>query len=634
MSKPKAVVARINLTNSSVELSGSGEYYEWLGGRGYGVRTVFKEVKKETHPFSPENKIVIATGCFSGTSLPGSSRIEIVAKNVYNNGISYSSGGGDFSPALKHAGIDALIIEGKAEKPVYLYVHDKQVEIKNAEALWGKTTWDTEDLIRERLKEKSVKVAAIGPAGENMAAMACVIMDKAHAAAWGGSGAILGSKNLKAIAAKPGIGSSIKMADPEKFQMETHKYTGVLLSSPSSAALKKGGTHAMAAAGGWSGKAPTSVRNSIDEYWDPEKNSKVKEEAYKKYEKKRTQCYNCPLACMHWYEIEDEGGKLTGEGMHANSVRGFSSNWDVDDPIAVFKAHILCNQYGMDVDGTSAVIAWAAECYEKGLINEGDTDGLQLKWGNAAEFITLIENIAHKKGFGAILSAGVYEAARVIGKNSLAHAMQVKKVGINEQSLRTHKAWSLSIGVSSRGSGHATGAPQTEKRNIAPEIGQWLFNNPEAGVPTSYQGKGKLVALFETYKAIVDSIGVCYFDSGWYELALFNTGYYVDMFNALTGSAISKNELWDIGKRILNIEKAINTVFAGFTREDDMLPERIMDVPISDGPYKGEIMHRDKYNAMLDEYYTEHGWDSETGMQKGAALRELGLSDVAEFLKL
>ena len=633
MSGPKAMIVRINLTEQTAVLHESEQYFEWIGGRGFGVKIIYDEVKKETHPLAEENKIVVATGCFTGTSLPGASRIEIVTKNLYNNGINYSSGGGDFSPALKLAGVDALIIEGKAKSPVYIYIHDRQIEFRDASDIWGKTTWQTEDVIRDKLQENSVKIAAIGPAGENTAIMACIIIDKAHAAAWGGCGAVLGAKNLKAIVVEPDPKAEIKMVDPERFMMETEKLERVLLSSTASASLKRGGTHAMAGVGGWSGKVPTSARNSLDEYWDPEKNSKIAEEAYKKFEKRRTKCFNCQLACLHWYEMEYSGEKLAGEGMHANSVRGFGSNWDVDDPGAVFKAHILCNKYGLDVDGISAVIAWSVECFEAGIINKKDTGGLNLTWGNTPDLIALIENIVYKRGLGKILAKGVFEASKIIGKNSIKHAMQIKGVGINEQGLRTHKAWSLGVAVSTRGGGHLSGSPQTENRNTPPEIGQWLFNCPDAGIPTSYNGKGKLVAWYEIYKAIIDSIGTCYFNAGWYETSLANIDFFVDMYNALTGSCMTKEEMWNIGKRIINIEKAINTVFAGFSRENDILPEHVMKIPVSDGPYKGEYMEQNKFNSMLDEYYTEHSWDPNTGKQREDSLIELGLGDVAEFLR-
>lgn len=632
MSKWTGRIARVDLTSKTVRMEQSEEYYQWLGGRGYGINVFYNEIKEEAEPFSPENKVIFATGCFTGTSLPGASRIDIVTKNAYNGGVSYSSVGGNLGVSLKYAGVDAVIVEGASDTPVYLYAHDGTVEIRDASKLWGKTTWDTEDGIREELGDERIRVGAIGQAGENLARMACVIVDKAHAAAWGGCGAILGSKKVKALAALGRAEYKINMFDPEAFLRERDKYLWILKSSIPAANLKRVGTHGTAGAGGLTGTAPTSVRNSLDEYWDPEKNEKVREHSYNRYLKKRTNCYNCPIYCMHYYEMEYKGEKLAGEGMHANSVRGFSSNWDVDDQKGVFKAHLLCNQYGMDVDGTSSTIAFAMECFENGLIDTADTFGLSLNWGNIDDALKLINDIAYRKNFGKILGEGAVKAAEAIGRGSINHVMQAKGVGINEQSLRTHKAWAFSIGVSSRGSGHVSGAPQTEKRGIAPEICEWLFGCPEAGDPTSYNGKAKLVAWYEVYKAIVDSIGLCYFNAGWYELALADIGFYVDLFNSMTGWNITREELWKIGERILNIEKVINIKYANLTRKDDYLPARIMEIPISDGKYKGEVMHRDRYDQMLDEYYTAHGWDTQTGYPKKEKLEDLGLGDAVALI--
>lgn len=334
-------IARVDLTTKTVRMELSEEYYKWLGGRGYGIHVFRNEIKEEADPLSPENKVILATGCFTGTSLPGASRIDIVNKNVYNGGVSYSSVGGNLGVALKYAGVDAVIVEGASDTPVYLYAHDGNVEIRDASKLWGKTTWDTEDEIRKELGDERIRVGAIGQAGENLARMACIIVDKAHAAAWGGCGAVLGSKKVKAIAALGDAKFKFDMFDPEAFSSERDKYLWVLKASIPASNLKRVGTHGTAGAGGLTGQAPTSVRNSLDEYWAPEKNEKVREHSYNPYLKKRTTCYNCPIHCLHYYEMEYKGEKLAGEGMHANSVRAFSSNWDVDDPKGVFKAHLL-----------------------------------------------------------------------------------------------------------------------------------------------------------------------------------------------------------------------------------------------------------------------------------------------------
>lgn len=627
----KGKIIRVNLTTEEINVFETEQYYNFLGGRGYGDWVVLKEIPKNTEPLSEENKVVISTGCFTGTSLPGSSRISLTTKNVLSGGISYSSGGGNFGPELKKAGFDAIIIEGKALSPKYLYINDSNIELRDASHLWGLTTWDTEDIIKKELGDESIKVLSIGPAGENLVKVACVMIDKAHALAWGGSGAVLGYKMLKAIAVK-GNGT-VKIHDRNLFNDLVKSYSHVLLSSSASAALKKGGTHGMAGVGGWSGKVPTSVRNLQEEYWDPEKSKKVSEEAYKPYEKKRTNCYNCPLSCLHYYEMEKDGEILSCEGMHANSVRGFASNWDIDDPFYVLKIHSLCNKYGLDVDGVSSSVAWAIECFEEGIIDEKDTYGLKLKWGNAKDLVKLVEQIVYREGFGNILAEGVYNASRIVGRDSYKYAMQIKGVGINEQGVHSHKAWSLGIATSTRGSGHLTGSPQTENRQIPNEVGKWLFNCEEAGIPGSYKGKGKLVAWYEKYKAIIDSIGICYFNAGWYEVALADIKHFTRMYKAFTGRTITDEELWTIAERIINMERAFNTVHAGFTRKDDYLPSRVMEQPLTVGPFKGEYIDREKFEQMLDEYYEALGLCKESGLQKRETIEKLDMDYIIEYFE-
>lgn len=629
MNNIRGTVIRVNLSLGTINTFETEDYYRFLGGRGYGSWVLLNEVSKRAEPLSEENKAIIAAGCFTGTSLPGSSRIALVTKNALNRGISYSSGGGNFGPELKRAGYDAIIIEGKSQKPQYLFINGSSIELRDASDLWGLTTWDTEDAIKKRHNDEAIKVLSIGPAGENLSKVACVMIDKAHALAWGGSGAVLGYKMLKAIAVKGH--RNVEMHDKHLFNDLAKSYTHILLASSASAALKKGGTHGMAGVGGWSGKVPTSVRNLQEEYWDPDKAKKISEEAYKPYEKRRTHCYNCPLACLHYYEMERDGEMLSCEGMHANSVRGFASNWDIDDPFDVLKIHSLCNKYGMDVDGVSAAVAWAIECFEEGIIDEKDTFGLSLKWGNSKDLIALVEQMAYRKDFGNLLSEGVSSAAKSIGRGSNKYAMQIKGVGINEQGVHSHKAWSLAIATSTRGGGHLSGAPQTENRQIPEQIGSWLFNCEEAGIPVSYKGKGKLVAWFEKYKAIIDSIGICYFDAGWYEVALSDIKHFTKMYQAFTGQAVTDEEMWGIAERIINLERAFNTVHAEFTRKDDYLPRRIMEEPLSAGPFKGEYMDKEKFDAMLDEYYEAQGLDKNTGLQKKETIQSLGMDYLLNY---
>jgi len=624
-------VARVDLTERRVEIRETPDFYGNLGGRGFGVFELLRGVVPGTDPLSAENLLVFAAGSLTGTSFPGSSRIALVTKNVLSGGISTSSGGGNLGPKFRQAGFDALVISGRASSPCWILLKDGQVEIRDGSELWGLSVSETADAVRTVTGDSGAETASIGIAGERLAAVSCVMIDRAHALAWGGSGAVMGYKNLKAVAAS---GREIpKAADGDAFLAESRRYSWVLRASSASAALRAGGTHGMAGVGGWSGKVPTSVRNLQEEFWDGEKSARISEAAFRPMERKRTACWNCPLSCLHLYETERDGKRIEVEGMHANSVRGLGSNLDLDDPAALLEAHRLCNESGLDVDGVAAALGWAIECFERGLLGPADTDGLELRWGNGEAILALIGMIAERKGFGRLLGEGVLEAAKTVGRGSEQFAMHVKGVGLNEQGVRSHKAWGFGMAVSARGGGHLNGSPQTENRQISSWTGQWLFGNENAGVPGSYGGKGRLVAWYEIYKAIVDSVGMCYFTSGWYDPALADIEPLSRALEAFGCGGLTPEEIWRRGRRIVEAEKAFNTVHAGFGRKDDMLPARVMEEPLTFGPYAGAVMDRPSFEKMLDEFYRERGWDPETGLQTTEGLMNIGAPDIAEYLR-
>jgi aldehyde:ferredoxin oxidoreductase len=624
-------VAWIDLTDKRVEIRESPDFYGNLGGRGFGVFELLRGVGPETAPLSAENLLVFAAGSLTGTSFPGSSRIALVTKNVLSGGISTSSGGGNLGPKFRQAGFDALVVSGRSSFPCWILLKDGRAEIRDGSELWGLSVPATAESVRRLTGDPEAETASIGIAGERLAAVSCVMIGRAHALAWGGSGAVMGFKNLKAVAASGRVVP--KAADEAAFLSESRRYSWVLRASSASAALRTGGTHGMAGVGGWSGKVPTSVRNLQEEFWDADKSACISEAAFRSLEKKRTSCWNCPLSCLHLYETERDGERIETEGMHANSVRGLGSNLDLDDPAALLEAHRLCNDSGLDVDGVAAALGWAIECFERGILGPADTDGLELRWGNGEAVLALIGMIAERKGFGRLLGEGVYRAARTIGRGSEQFAMHVKGVGLNEQGVRSHKAWGFGMAVSARGGGHLNGSPQTENRQIPSWTGQWLFGNENAGVPGSYEGKGKLVAWYEIYKAIVDSAGMCYFASGWYDPALADIQPLSRAIEDFGCEGLTPEEIWRKGRRIVEAEKAFNTVHAGFGRKDDILPARVMEEPLTFGPYTGAVMNRPSFEKMLDEFYRERGWDLGTGLQTAEGLMEIGAPDIAEYLR-
>lgn len=623
---------RIDLSRRVCQVEPIYPYLRFIGGRGVSDWIVFQEMNPCTKALDPESVIAIGTGPLVGTLAAGACRMNISSKSVVTGGISTANVGGHLAAELKFAGFDQIVVNGRAEEPVYIFIRDDHAEIRDARALWGKTTWETEERIRRDLHDEGIRVACIGPAGENLCAQACVIADRARAAGWGGCGAIFGSKNLKAITIR---GSKpVLLADPEGFWTYNKELLQSIFRSKASGILSRYGTHGAYGVGGIDGRTPQGVRNHRDEYWPADKGMYLREIVFReRWEIGRTACFACPTSCTHLYSLP--GGKygpLTLEGVHTNTVRALGSNLDITDAEAVLKGQTLINQLGLNTDGIASVLGWAFEAFERGLLTKEDTGGLDLTWGNSEAMVRLIEQIAYRQGLGDLLAKGVKEAAKVLGKGSEEFAMHVKGQEMNEQSVRSHKGWALGIFTSTRGAGHLNGASLVERLGMDKEKAKELFGTEVVTRPEAYEGKGAVTAWFENFKAVVDSMGICYYGTMWIDMNLLGLEEMATLFQKATGQKTSADELFKIGEQIYNIEKAFNTLHAGFTREDDLPPRRFLELPISDGPYAGAKIDQESYGRMLDEYYRAHGWDTVTGWQTTACLDRLGLDEVKKRL--
>jgi aldehyde:ferredoxin oxidoreductase len=618
----------VDLTHREFREEPTEGYLEWIGGRGLGSFLLFKHQEQSTgrkRDDSPEGEfIVVATGPLVATGLPLGTRTAVTARNRLSGGISYSNVGGDFGNRLKMAGYDAVVLHGASQAPVYLLLRDSKAQLIDASALSGLKISELRQALYEVYNSSSLGFLGIGPAGERQVAISCLIADRAHAAGWGGSGAIFGAKQLKAIVA---IGEqAVPVFDEKRVKGKIRQLNWRINSSEAAAGLIRGGTHGMAGAGGFSRSVPTALRNLQDEYLSPEESAPIREETFKDWEIDRTGCLGCGVRCLHLYKMESpKYGGLTSEGMHANSVRGLASNWGVNDPEDLLMAHNLCNEYGLDVDGVSAAIAFAMECAEQGIIAKGQGEGVHLGWGNGRSAVELVRQIGEGVGLGKLLGRGVSEAAQDIGDDSQRLAMTVKKVGINEQGLRSHRAWALGVITSTRGGGHLGGSPQTENRRISPQVGQRIFKNRDAGNPGAYRGKGKIVAWTEGLKCVIDSLGLCYFVYGWYDLSMGNPDELAELLYLVTGIEMTGDELHGWGLRCHTLERHFSYIHGGYSRKDDILPERFFESGISGGPYADAHLDHDQVERMLDEYYAYLGWDIETGLPTEETLKGLGL---------
>lgn len=387
-------------------------YRSFLGGRGLNQFYLYNLLEPTTSPLDPKNPLIFGAGLLSGTPVPGATRISVDSKNVFSNGVGSANAGESLSPALKCSGYGTLIIIGRADDPVYLQINDNAVSIEPAEDLWGKGTSKAVASLRRTLGE-DFEVACIGPAGENLVRGACVMVNKSRAAGKCGLGAVMGSKNLKAIAVR-GTGD-IRVAEPERLSILCREAQGRIKGSSAVKTLSTFGTKAGAI--GKNNIGAIAFRHFQDGHM--ESMAGLDAEAFAPYEQARFSCRGCPISCRQAYHIASGPYAGTqGEAVHCNSIQDFGAKLDIRYTPAIIKAHLLCNEYGMDIDTVAESISWGFECFEKGLLTESDTEGLELTWGDYDILMTLIGLIAKRQGFGDILADGVQRASSIIGLGS------------------------------------------------------------------------------------------------------------------------------------------------------------------------------------------------------------------------
>jgi len=621
----------VNLSSGMISKSPALEYNrKFLGGRGVNYWLLLKELPPEVSAFDPENVLVFGTGALVGTQAPGANRLNVASKNPLTGGIGAGSAGGYFAPELRFSGYDHLVIQGKAEKPVYLWINDDQVEIRDATHIWGKTTWETESMIKEELGKSDIQVVCIGPAGENLVRAACIVVNPVNSSrAIGrcGLGAVMGSKKLKAIVVK-GTGA-VYVDDERKLARVVNKILEKIDGSSILRRLREYGTIESSPTGA------EPVRNFQDEYPNPKLVKKINGKVFHEVHEVKGPpcCFNCPIECGHSYRVIDGPyAGVTTNKLEANTLADFGYRLDVDYAPAVIKAHALCSQYGLDIDNSSAAIAWAFECYQRGIISPNDADGLKLEWGNHQAIMELLRKMAYREGFGDLLAEGCYRASQMIGKGSERYCVHVKGQELME-GIRPAKGWALGVVVSERGGTHTRGAPLLDVSGIPSGVGKKLWGVSTADKPAAYKGKAKIVVYYERFHAVLDSLGICYLLSNWIDPELPGPDDYAELFSAATGVEISSDSLMEIGERIHTLGKIFNIIHAGFTRQDDYPPERLMEEPIKTGPFAGELLNRSEWDKVLDEYYELHNWDKRTGWPTQKTLESLDLANIEDLLK-
>jgi len=577
---------------------------EWarlfIGGRGYGSKIICDEVDPKIDSLALENKVVIATGPTGGSNAPASGRTMVITKGAETGTIACSNVGGFFGPELKRAGCDMVIIEGKAQKPVYLWIKDGKVEIRDAQKLWGKKTIEIEQLIRQQTDEKA-KVMNIGPAGVKLSRIANVMFDAYRAAGRSGVGTVLGSKNFLGIAAR-----GTKKFEPfdiaETKEAVAHARELLRKSKITRKNLPKYGTAIMVNEINERGGYP--IRNAQDAY-DADAGVTGGEEIADKILIKKWACAACPIACGRVTEIKE--GKYQGQygqGPEYETTWALGLMCGVHDLNAITYAHYLCDEYGLDGISAGVTIACAMELYEKGYIPEKDVP-FPIRFGDGNIMVKLVQIMGERKGvIGDLLAEGSYRLAEHYGHPEL--SMSVKKQEIPAYDPRAFKGIALNYATSNRGACHVRGYT----------ISQEVIESPYLMDRLIYVGKAELTKYMQDFTAVIDSSGMCLF-------TVFGLEYipaYSSILRAVTGFPYSDDELMKAGERIYNLERLFN-LKAGFTRKDDTLPPRFLKEPIPAGPSKGEVCDLDQ---MLPLYYKLRGWDKE-GVPTKETLKELGL---------
>lgn len=620
-------ILRVNLSNGKTAIESTADYVKmFLGGRGVNAWLLYREVKPWVWPFDPDNRICFGAGVLTGLPVPAACRLSVESRSPLSalGGFGSANAGGHFAAEMKFAGFDGLVIQGRSHRPCYLWIHDGSVEVRKSEDLWGKTTWVADDTIKEELRDEDVQTATIGPAGENLVRGACIIVNRGRAAAKCGLGAVMGSKNLKALVVKGT--KALSVARPTEFmRLAEEAWDKVNNNEYIAEELRRFGT-SYVERGNELGDNP--VRNFQDGFWDPAKVERIGKHEIVRRASKRLACFFCPVACSFYLRVTEGAFQgIEGEGIEGNTQRDFGCRLDVDDMPALLQMHFLCNQYGLGEDETAGAIAWAMECYEKGIISEEDIDGLRLEWGNSEAILELIRRTAFREGFGELLGEGSWRASRVLGRGSEKYSMSIKGHDLYEP-LRVVKAYGFGAIVSPRGPCHLRGSLSAA---ISPEDGMRLYGIPNAGDIRSYENRAGLVAYQENFKAVIDSLGVCLMVTQSQNSGLITCDDLSKLLSAATGWDVGAGELMEIGERIHNVEKAYNAR-VGMRRRHDRPPWRFFE-PIPSGPSKGEHLDRDRFEKMLDEYYVIRGWEPASGLPTRPKLEALGLIEMAEELE-
>jgi aldehyde:ferredoxin oxidoreductase len=617
------VILKVDLTERKLTRLRTADYNEqFIGGRGIGARLIYDELEPGTDPFDPANPLIFNLGPLTGTAIPGSGRVDVTAKSPLTHLRAKSNFGAYWGPELKFAGFDHLMITGCADRPVYLWIHDGEAEIRDGAALWGLDTRQTQLAIRRELGDPEIKTVCIGPAGERRVRFACLITETGDAAGRTGMGAVMGSKNLKAVAVR-GTGG-VRVAEPETLKSLALQVHAAIRESPAFAELSRYGV--VREVKHMYNFSFFPVGYFEDVAWEPMVNEYGGEAFLQQYQLKNVGCFACPNRCMNFLAVPGIGMGVTSCEPWSGMTGGL---WNTD--LQVFwEANLLANLYGLDTTETTACIGLLMELYRHGIITEKDTDGIPMERGGRDAILGTIQKIARREGFGDLLAEGPGAAARHWGPAAEARVDLVKGLSPHAYEFRAYHGAGLMQAVGHRGDPLPLRASMMEVdwnrgQEWFQSVGKELYGHEESAIPTGYQGKALMTVISEHQERVPDSVGLC----KWLYpmIVLQSLEYPVAVFRAVTGVEATEADLLRAGERIRNLERAFD-VREGLRRAQDTLPKKFFTEPLKSGKFAGAVIDATLFEKMKDEYYTLRGWDLQTGIPGRARLEQLGLGDI------
>ena len=580
----------------------SGLLLKFLGGRGLGAKILFDEQIPGTEPFSPDNRLLFLTSPLIGSGAPWCVKYTVSTRSPLTGTILMSLAGGFFGAALRASGFDGLIIEGQAAEPCYLWLHDGQVEFREARHLWGLETQRVQEVILGETGDKRARVACIGPAGEKGVRFSCIVSGT-RAAGRGGAGAVMGSKNLKAVAASGR--TRVPILDPQGFRRINEAIRTRARNAERLRLFGRYGTPKNLVIVNERGLFPTrNFRSGVFEGID-----KVNAMEQQRRVLRKVTCHACPVSCGNITRAAEGPYRgIVTEGPEYETFWAFGAQCGNQDIDAIIAADRLCDELGLDTISTGNVIGFAMECAEKGLITSRDLEGLDLSFGNHSAMLEMVRRIARREGIGDFLAEGTLRAAQKIGKEALGLAMQVKGLELPAYDPRGAKAMGIEFATSPRGGCHERGLVSRETFGAPPPID-----------PLAVEGKGGAAKEVQDETAVLDSLGICVFPPHNDGMDMADAAA---LLSAVLGQQVSEEDLWLAGERVWNLERLFN-LREGFRRGHDTLPPRLLKEPMPAGPAAGHVVELD---LLLADYYQVRGWDEE-GVPTLEKLAQLGLSE-------